>query len=56
MLASHLSSFSYIDAVGAVGTPFQALFVDDIVVKKNVASMTSLKDGQQVVENGQSTG
>lgn len=44
LLASHLSSFSYIDAEEAVGTPFQALFVDDNTVKKNGTCMTSLKD------------
>lgn len=56
MLVSHLSLFSYIDANESVGTPFQSLYVDDNVVKKNGASMTSLKDAQQVVENGQSVG
>lgn len=55
MLVSHLSSFSYIDADEAMGTPFQALFVDDNVVKMNGDSMTSLKYTQQVVENGQPT-
>ncbi|XP_050909005.1 uncharacterized protein LOC127122761 [Lathyrus oleraceus] len=54
MLVSHLSSFSYIDVDEVVGTPFQALSVDDNVVKKNGASMTSLKDAQQVV-NGKSS-
>ncbi|XP_050919124.1 uncharacterized protein LOC127136630 [Lathyrus oleraceus] len=54
MLVSHLSSFSYIDADEAEGTPFQALFVDDISSRKNGESMTSLKDVQQVLENGQS--
>lgn len=54
MLVSHLSLFSYIDKDEVMGTPFQALSVDDNAVKKNGASMTSLKDAQQVVENGQS--
>lgn len=56
MLVSHLSSFSYIDVDEATGTPFQAFSVVDNVVKKNEASMTSLKDAQQVVENGQVVG
>lgn len=43
MLISHLLSFSYIDADEGVGTPFQAIFIDN-TVKKNRASMTSLKD------------
>lgn len=33
---------------------FQALFIDDIAIKKNGSSMTSLKYAQQVVEHGQS--
>lgn len=43
-MVSHLSSFSYIDVDEAMGTLFQALFVVDNDVKKNRASMTSLKD------------
>ena len=54
MLVSHLSSFSYIDDDEVVGTPFQDIYVVDNVVKKNGPSMTSLKDGQKVVGNGQS--
>lgn len=56
MLVSHLSSFSYIGVDEVVGTPFQALSIVDNIVKKNRASMTSLKDSQQVVENCQSVG
>lgn len=44
MLVSHLSLFSYIDDDKVVGTPFHALYVIDNVVKKNISSMTSLKD------------
>lgn len=55
-LVSHLSSFSYIDADKVVGTLFQALSVIGNVVKKNWSSMTSLKDAQQVVKNGQVVG
>lgn len=56
MLVSYLSLFSYIDVEEVVGTLFQALYVIDNDVKKNGASMTSLKDTQQVVENYQSVG
>lgn len=38
-----------------MGTWFQALSVDNNDVKKNGSSMTSLKDTQQMVENGQSS-
>ena len=55
MLVSHLSSFSYIDIEEAKETLFQALSVNNIVVKKNDESMSSLKDAQFMVENGQST-
>ncbi|XP_050896675.1 uncharacterized protein LOC127103462 [Lathyrus oleraceus] len=56
MLVSHLSSFSYIDADEVVGTLFQAFSIVDNIIKKNGSSMTSLKDAQQVMENGQSIG
>jgi hypothetical protein len=55
MLVSHLSSFSYIDADEAVGTPFQALSVVNNAAKKNGMPMSSLKDAQRVLENGQSS-
>ena len=53
---SHLSSFLYIDAEEAMGTPFQALSTIDYTVNMNGASMTSLKDTQQVIDNGQFVG
>lgn len=54
VLVSHLSSFSYIDVNEDDGTSFQALSLDNIAVKKNGESMSSLKDAKFVVENGQS--
>ena len=47
MLVSHLLPFSYIDADEDVGTPFQAISIDN-TVKKNRASMTSLKDAYKL--------
>ncbi|XP_050890649.1 uncharacterized protein LOC127096071 [Lathyrus oleraceus] len=54
MLVSHLSSFSYIDTDEVEGTSFQVLSIDNVTVKKSGGSMSSLKDAQFVVENGQS--
>ena len=54
MLVSHVSSFSYIDTDEAEGTLFQALSIDNIDARKKGESMSSLKDVQSVVENGQS--
>lgn len=53
MLVSPLSSFSYIDSDEAEGTLFQAFSVDNISVNKKEESMSSLKDTQFVMENGQ---
>ncbi|XP_050888699.1 uncharacterized protein LOC127093840 [Lathyrus oleraceus] len=53
MLVSHLSSFSYIDA-DETEKSFESLFVDNIAAKKNGESMSSLKDAQHVLKNGQS--
>lgn len=39
-----------------MGTVFQSLSILDNAIKKNGASMTSLKDAQQVMENGSSVG
>ncbi|XP_050919754.1 uncharacterized protein LOC127137324 [Lathyrus oleraceus] len=36
------------------GASFQSLYVDNIIVKKKGKSMSSLKDAQSMVENGQS--
>lgn len=54
MFMNHLSLFSYIDADEAEGMSFQALSIDNIAIKKNGESMSSLKDTQYVLENGQS--
>lgn len=52
-LASHLSSFRYIDAdESVVGTQFQALDIVN-VIQKSVASISSLKYAQQVMKSGQ---
>ena len=54
LLISHLSSFSVVEADGAVvGTQFQALSIDN--VRKNEDFIASFKDAQQVVHNGPST-
>ncbi|XP_050889418.1 uncharacterized protein LOC127094655 [Lathyrus oleraceus] len=52
MLVSHLSSFSCTDADEDEGTLFQALFVDNISIKKSGESMSPLKDVQFMVKNG----
>lgn len=54
MFIIHLLSFSYIGANKAEGTSFQALYVNNIVVKKDGESMSSFKDAQFMMENGQS--
>ncbi|XP_050889248.1 uncharacterized protein LOC127094461 [Lathyrus oleraceus] len=54
MLVSHLSSFSYTDVDEAGGMSFQALSIDNVAIKKSGESMSSLKDAQFVVDNGQS--
>jgi hypothetical protein len=56
LLVSHLSSFSFISAGDVDGTQFQGLSLDEKNTKKNGASICSLKDAQEVVQNGLSTG
>ncbi|KAI5418536.1 hypothetical protein KIW84_042967 [Lathyrus oleraceus] len=51
LLVSHLSSFTYVEAEEAVRTPFQALSIAN-EVQKTGASMSSLKDMQEVVQVG----
>jgi hypothetical protein len=50
LLVSHLSSFSYVESEDEVGTPFQALYIAK--VKKTGAPMSSLRDVQKAIENG----
>jgi hypothetical protein len=51
-LLVHMSSFSYVEAEDEVGTPFQDF---SIVEEKRVgAPMSSYKDAQKIVEDGQS--
>ncbi|GAU51646.1 hypothetical protein TSUD_414680 [Trifolium subterraneum] len=52
LLVSHLSSFSFISAGDVDGTQFQGLSLDENNTKKNGASICSLKDAQEVVQNG----
>lgn len=54
MLVIHLSSFSYIDVDEVEGTSFHALFVDNFVVESICESISSLKDVQHSLKNGQS--
>ncbi|MCI34815.1 receptor-like kinase, partial [Trifolium medium] len=56
LLVSHLSSFSFISASDVDGTQFQGLSLDDKNTKKNGASISSLRDAQEVVQNGLSAG
>ncbi|GAU51349.1 hypothetical protein TSUD_412970 [Trifolium subterraneum] len=56
LLVSHLSSFSFISASDVDGTQFQGLSLDDKNTKKNVASISSFRDAQEVVQNGLSAG
>ncbi|GAU52030.1 hypothetical protein TSUD_418580, partial [Trifolium subterraneum] len=56
LLVSHLSSFSFISASDVDGTQFQGLSLDDKNAKKNVTSISSFKDAQEVVQNGLSAG
>ncbi|GAU51876.1 hypothetical protein TSUD_416610, partial [Trifolium subterraneum] len=56
LLVSHLSSFSFISASDVDGTQFQGLSLDDKSTKKNVTSISSFKDAQEVVQNGLSAG
>ncbi|XP_050897058.1 uncharacterized protein LOC127103860 [Lathyrus oleraceus] len=51
LLVSHLSSFTYAEIEEAVGTPFQAFPVAN-VIQKTRASMSSLKDAQEIVQAG----
>jgi hypothetical protein len=51
LLVSHLSSFSYIDAEDEVGTPFQALSIDEPIEKKS-PSFTSYRDAKLAIECG----
>lgn len=52
LVVSHFLSFSYINADDNVGTEFQALSIADNNVMRNEASISSLRDVQQVIENG----
>jgi hypothetical protein len=56
LLVSHLSSFSFIGAENVDGTAFQGLSLDDKDAKRHGASMSFLKDAQEVVKNGSSIG
>ncbi|GAU10143.1 hypothetical protein TSUD_418590, partial [Trifolium subterraneum] len=56
LLVSHLSSFSFISVGDVDGTQFQGLSLDEKNTKKNGASICSLKDAQEVVQNGLFTG
>ncbi|KAI5390126.1 hypothetical protein KIW84_075450 [Lathyrus oleraceus] len=51
LLVSHLSSFSYIDAEDEVGTPFQALSIDEPIEKKS-PSFASYRDAKLAIEYG----
>ncbi|KAI5420240.1 hypothetical protein KIW84_044147 [Lathyrus oleraceus] len=51
LLVSHLSSFMYVEAEEEVGTMFQALSIEN-VIQKTWASMSSLKDAQEIVQAG----
>ncbi|XP_050916483.1 uncharacterized protein LOC127131612 [Lathyrus oleraceus] len=51
LLVSHLSSFTYVEAEEAIGTLFQALYVDNMI-QKTKASMSSLKDAQEIIQAG----
>ena len=55
LLVSHLSSFSYIDAEVEVGTPFQALSIDE-PIKKGTSSFASYKDTKLAIEHGATAG
>ncbi|KAI5444789.1 hypothetical protein KIW84_013172 [Lathyrus oleraceus] len=52
LLVSHLSSFSYVKVEDEVGTPFQILYIAE--EKRVRALMSSFKDAQKIVEDGQS--
>ena len=54
LLVSHLSSFSYIDAEVEVGTPFQALSIDE-PIEKRAHSFASYKDAKLAIERGATT-
>ncbi|GAU46907.1 hypothetical protein TSUD_299580 [Trifolium subterraneum] len=54
LLVSHLSTFSFIGADNVDGTQFQGLSLDDEGTKKNKGPMASLKDAQEIVQNGSS--
>lgn len=56
MLISSLSSFSYIDAKEDMGTQFQALSLESKGKKKQGASISSLKDAQELVRSGETRG
>ncbi|XP_050889412.1 uncharacterized protein LOC127094649 [Lathyrus oleraceus] len=48
LLVSHLSTLTYLKAKESIGTPSQALYVAN-VIQKIGASMSSLKDAQEIV-------
>ena len=52
LLVSHLSSFSFIGADSVEGTSFQGLAMEEENTKKSGASISSLKDAQNVIQAG----
>jgi hypothetical protein len=50
LLVTHLSAFSFINADGTDGTPFQGLTIEEKGPDKSETSMASLKDAQRVVQ------
>jgi hypothetical protein len=55
LLVCHLSSFSYIDTEDEVGTPFQALSIDE-PSRKGLSSFVSYNDAKLAIEHGATTG
>ena len=53
MMVSHLSSFSYLEPEGVIGTQFQALSISD---KEKGASMSSYRDAVRMVSTGATAG
>jgi hypothetical protein len=52
VMVSHLSAFSFIGGGDTDGTQFQGLSLDDKNAKKDRASISSLKDVQEVIQSG----
>ena len=55
-LVSQVSSFSCVEAGSAEGTSFQGLTVEGAEPRRASASMASLKDAQEAVQEGQAAG